>query len=301
MIKLNKYLKLLGTFCCLWSVYAYGQTNALYYNRVEHLRFGDRISLRTNSIDWLTLTPNLGLELTLGDKNWSKWTLGASARVNWKTTSHLLPYNVYDIYAGQVELRKYWHGANPRRVFYWGVYAGANKFDLKLSTTGYKGNAFTGGAMVGTITQLYSYRNGGSLDLDLGVQLGVALAKWDEYQRDLVNERYVYTTTAVGSGYKPTFNPLIYAASTDVLHVSLVYHFGTKVANRYKKREVVDENYRLKLANDGYRRDSLRTEKAKQKEVRAIEKQRERNLKRHAKEEKAKLKAQRKAEKAKKD
>ncbi len=58
------------------------------------------------------LTPNFGIEYTLGNKNWNKWTLGISGRINWNTQTKDPTYNVYDLYDGKIELRKYWHGNN---------------------------------------------------------------------------------------------------------------------------------------------------------------------------------------------
>lgn len=285
-------------------VATYGQSSALYYNKVDNLKFGERISLHTNAMDWITLTPNFGLEYTLGNKSWNKWTLGVSGRINWNAQTKDLTYNVYDIYDGKVELRKYWHGKNPRRVFYWGVYGDANKFNIKFSEIGKKGNAFTGGLMVGTVTQLYGYQNGASLDLDLGINAGVVFAKYDEYRRDVINKQHVYTTVTPQNGYKLTFSPLLYAVSTDVVKVGLTYHFGTKVANRYKKRQAVDESYRIELANKAYTKDTLRIAKEERKRAKHIERARNKRLKEYEKAKKQATKAEekvaREAEKKKK-
>ena len=296
MTYLNKSLLTLAVllFSSPMLVSSYAQHSALYYNKVDSLKFGDRINLRTNAIDWVTLTPNFGIEYTLGNKSWNKWTLGISGKINWSTQTKDLTYNVYDIYAGKVELRKYWHGKNPRRVFYWGVYGGANNFNIKFSEIGKKGNAFSGGLMVGTIAQLYGYQNGASLDLDLGINAGVVLAKYDEYRRDVVNNQHVYTTVTPQSGYKLTFDPLVYATSTDIIKVGLTYHFGTKVANRYKKCEVVDEKYRIELANKAYAKDTLRITKEEKKKAKHIEKARNKRLKEYEKAKKYAAKAEEK-------
>lgn len=290
---------------CTWAVVALlcplsvkGQTGPLYHNLVDTLSVGQRISLRTNAVDWVALTPNFGVELTLGKYNWSKWTLGVYGRMNWKTTTHQVQYNVYDLYEGRLELRKYWHGKSPRRVFYWGVYGGANKFDVKFSRDGERGNAFVGGLTAGTVAQLYGYANGASLDLDLGLSLGVVMAKREKYHRELRGNSYQYVVTEPKSGYELTFSPWVYAASTDVLRVSLVYHFGTSVANRYKRRALVDESYRLRLADEAYRRDSLQHEKERERHEKNIERQRERNLRRYAKAERDKQKTEAKRQKA---
>ena len=272
MTYLKKSLLTLVTllFAYPMIVSTYAQHSALYYNRVDSLKFGERIGLRTNVAGWIMLTPNFGIEYTLGNKNWNKWTLGVSGRINWNTQTKDLSYNVYDMYDGKVELRKYWHGKNPRRVFYWGVYGGANKFNIKFTDLGKKGNSFTGGLMFGTVAQLYGYQNGASLDFDFGINAGVVFAKYEEYRRDVVNNQHVYTTVTPQNGYKLVFNPLVYAASTDIVRVGLIYHFGTKVANRYKKREVVDEKYRIELANKAYAKDTLRTAKEEERKAKHI-------------------------------
>ena len=250
---------------CRWLVCLFAQmlsivpvdAQQLYYNKVDTLTFGQRFNIRTNTVDWLALTPNIGVEFTLGNKNWSKWTLGVQERLNWKEQSKETLYHVYDLYDGRLQLRKYWHGKKPASVFYWGIYAGANSFDIKLNATGRKGNSVFGGLMFGYVHQLYGYMNGSRLDLDLGLNGGVVFAKFKEYKRVLNGNRYEYQTTKPEDGYKLTFQPLIYAASTDVIRASLVYHFGPNVANKYKKRMMVDNNYRITLANLKLQRDSI--------------------------------------------
>lgn len=291
MTGLNKILKACLSAVLLLPLATFGQSGPLYYNKVDTLSLGQRISLRTNVADWALLTPNLGVELTLGQYNWSKWTLSLYGRMNWGTTTHQIQYNVYDLYDGRLELRRYWHGRAPRRVFYWGVYGGGNKFDIKFSRDGERGNALYGGFTAGTTTQLYGYRNGASLDLDLGVSLGLVMAKREKYHRVLHDNSYQYVVSESKDGYSLTFSPLVYAVSNDLLRVALVYHFGTTTANRYRQRKMVDEQYRLRLADEAYRRDSVQQEKAKQKQEKHIRQQRERNLRRYAKQERERLKA----------
>ena len=285
MTYLKKSLVALGLFLFSFPMLpeAYGQGSVLYYSKVDTLKFGSRFNFRSNIIDWVTLSPNLGIEFTLGNKNWHKWTLGAFGRVNWRTNMKENTYHVYDIYDGRLELRKYWHGAGTRRVFYWGVYAGAGKFDIKISDIGRRGNSFFLGGMIGTTNELYSYKNGASLDLDLAVYAGAVMAKYDEYRRTLQGDKYIYNVTWPGTGYKLTFDPWIYAATTDIAHVSLVYHFGTKVSNRYKKREFIDDEYRLKLANDQYRADTLKAADQERQKLLRIKKAREKKLAEYAK------------------
>lgn len=240
----------------------HAQNAKLYYDTVDSLTFGQRFSLRTNIADWVLMTPNVGVEFTLGSKNWSKWTLGVQGRVNWRTKTQSTTYYVYDLYDGRVTLRHYWHGRDPRRVFYVGLYGGAGKFDIKAGRTGYDGNMVYGGAMIGTIQQLYGYQNGSSIDLDLGLNPGIMMADMKEYHRTKnAAGEYVYVDDKPRGGYEVSFQALPYLASTDILHVGLVYHFGTRVANRYKKRMRIDEAYRLLQYNRKMRLDSLERER----------------------------------------
>ena len=79
MTYLKKSLVALGLFLFSFPMLpeAYGQGSVLYYSKVDTLKFGSRFNFRSNIIDWVTLSPNLGIEFTLGNKNWHKWTLGA--------------------------------------------------------------------------------------------------------------------------------------------------------------------------------------------------------------------------------
>ena len=217
----RRHFMLLMLLFFLGTPELFAQGRLLYYNKVDTLKVIERFNLRANIVDWLVLTPNVGVEFATGNKNWNTWTVGLYGRFNWHADTKVRPYYVYDLYDGRVELRKYWHAHMPKRVFYVGAYAGANKFDIKLGSVGRKGQGVFGGLMVGTITQLYGYQNGASLDLDLGVNAGVVFAKYHEYRREFAGNQYVYTVTKPESGYALTFSPWIYALSTDIIDISL--------------------------------------------------------------------------------
>ena len=68
-------------------VLTYAQHSALYYNRVDSLKLGERIGLRTNVVDWIMLTPNFGIEYTLGNKNWNNGRSVFRGELNWNTTN----------------------------------------------------------------------------------------------------------------------------------------------------------------------------------------------------------------------
>lgn len=248
---------------------ANSQDKMLFRNSVDTLEWWQSIALRTNMAGWAELTPNATLEFTLGSHNWNKWTLSLGGRLNWRGKSPHTPYHVYDLYEGRLQLRKYWHARNPRRVFYWGVYTGYEKYDIKISRTGYRGNGLIGGLSLGTVQQIYGYRNGASLDLDLGVNLGVLLASKEEYVREQASDgSYSFVVTQPSDGKKLVTQPLPMLAAMDPIHIGLVYHFGTTVANRYKKRELVDQAYLNLITERKYRLDSLDREHKKALKIR---------------------------------
>ena len=236
----------------------------LYDNKLDTLTMSERISIRTNMIDWIALTPNVGLELTLGNMNWSHWTMGVSGRWNPPTKTIGTSYNVYDLTDVRLDVRYYRHGRSSRRSFFLGAYGTYGSHDVKLSTNGFKGTHIATGLSIGTIAPLYSYRNGASLDLELALSAGVMFAKHEEYTRE--NDSYV--TVKPSEQFKLSFDMLPYIAANDVLRVSLVYHFGPSVANRYKRRIAIDERYRLHLNEMQIRRDSTRQADAELKAIR---------------------------------
>ena len=255
----------------LFSMAAGGRTSKrpvprrhLYDNKLDTLTMSERISIRTNMIDWIALTPNVGLELTLGNMNWSHWTMGVSGRWNPPTKTIGTSYNVYDLTDVRLDVRYYRHGRSSRRSFFLGAYGTYGSHDVKLSTNGFKGTHIATGLSIGTIAPLYSYRNGASLDLELALSAGVMFAKHEEYTRE--NDSYV--TVKPSEQFKLSFDILPYIAANDVLRVSLVYHFGPSVANRYKRRIAIDERYRLHLNEMQIRRDSTRQADAELKAIR---------------------------------
>ena len=255
----------------LFSMAAGGRTSRrpvpnrhLYDNKLDTLTMSERISFRTNMVDWFALTPNVGLELTLGNMNWNRWTLGISGRWNPSTKTLGTSYNVYDLTDVRLDLRRYQHGHSSRRSFFLGIYGTYGSHNVKLSENGFNGTHIATGLSVGTIAPLYSYRNGSSLDLEVALSAGVMFAKHDEYTRE--NDSYV--TVKPAEQFKVSFDMLPYIAANDVLRVSLVYHFGPSVANRYKRRINIDERYRLHLNEMQIRRDSTHQADAELKAIR---------------------------------
>ncbi len=75
--------------------------------KVDTLTTSQRLSLRTNAIDWLLLTPNIGVEYDLLNKNWSRWAIGMNLRGNWQSSHTYKPGMVYNTSGVKLELRNY--------------------------------------------------------------------------------------------------------------------------------------------------------------------------------------------------
>ena len=100
--------------------------------------------------------------------------------------------------------------------------------------------------------------------MEFSLNAGAVFTKHEEYEK--VDNTYVVTKSA--SNYKLNWSPLPYLLINDVLKVSLVYHFGPSVANRYKKRITIDERYRYHLGELKMQRDSANLARQHDKEMR---------------------------------
>lgn len=76
--------------------------------KVDTLKFAERFSVRANALDWLLLTPNIGFEYDLGNKNWNRWSVGVNLRANWQSSHTFKPGMVYNILSAKAEVRNYW-------------------------------------------------------------------------------------------------------------------------------------------------------------------------------------------------
>lgn len=248
--------------------------NMLRTNKLDTLKLSERVNLRVNALGWLLQSPNFGIEYTLGSHNYSHWTIGINGRTKWATQKKDAPYVRHYLDEARLELRRYWHGHGLTRSFFAGMYGGYTAFDLKLTDTGYWGKGYIGGLTAGTIAPLYGYRNGSSIDLEVSVNAGVLWADITEYTCNDGSKYYLpggegytdkyYLQTASSNGRRLVWNALPYAAANDVVRLSFVYHFGPSVADRYRRRITIDDNYRYRQNELALLRDS--TEQARKQE-----------------------------------
>ena len=66
-------------------------------HKTDTLSILDRISIRTNMLDWTCLTPNIGLEFDLQRYNWGHWAVTLDIRDNWESKTPFKSGTVYNI------------------------------------------------------------------------------------------------------------------------------------------------------------------------------------------------------------
>lgn len=236
--------------------------------RLDTLSVTDRLSVRTNGTDWLIMVPNVGVEFDLGKLNYNRLTAALNMRWKWGTGHTFVPKAVYNVFEVKGEVRSYWRtrkltdekGAfpphkhiwdklmslrrsepkHPVTTFYRGVWLSyaTYSFDFEaIRKYGRQGSAVMGGILYGIQRPLYRYQNGRSIDLDLGVSLGVALVKYDTYKRDVDNNRYrKVSKNPIGWKVLPVVNEL---------RAGLVYRLGkTQGYDKYNYRYDVEQAYR---------------------------------------------------------
>ena len=86
---------------CLVFLFVFAtKTNAQVIDdavKVDTLTLAERLSVKTNMVDWSLLTPNIGVEFDLKSTNWSRWAVGLNFRYRWSSTHTFSPGLVYNI------------------------------------------------------------------------------------------------------------------------------------------------------------------------------------------------------------
>ena len=166
----------------------------------KHVPFKERIAFKTNAVHWIGLVPNIGIELDLSNSIYNKWTIGAQASWNGHTdikANEKMNFALNDYRAevrryikpslkakeGSRRIPKFW------RTYYLGAYAGYTQGNIFLKK-GLNGKAVHAGITGGWETQLYRCKHG-SIDLDLGLSIGMLYAKYSTYR--VYNDQVSYT------------------------------------------------------------------------------------------------------------
>ena len=194
--------------------------------------FKDRVAIHTNTVGWLLMTPNLGVEYSFIQTDLKKVSALVHGRYNPASLKTYNPNYVYNIGGARAEVRWYYRTRyisqgeakldslecakygrfrnfwnklttrsysflakeNPRRhmAFYLGPYLAFDKYTIKLSKTGYQGYAFGFGATVGYSIPLYQYKNGSAIDFEMGLSAGVAMSMNDMFNYNADVDCYEY-------------------------------------------------------------------------------------------------------------
>lgn len=156
--------------------------------KTKALPFSDRWSIRTNTIDWITTVPNIAVEFDVSDSVYNRWSLGAGFKFNYipRSTDFSARFT-YKIAEARLETRKYFrsyqmfpyrsgHRSQRRkgwwRAYYVGPYVSYTYYAVQFSDPAYKGKAISAGITGGYNVPLYETRNGGAIDLDMGLSVG---------------------------------------------------------------------------------------------------------------------------------
>lgn len=253
---------------------AFAQKKMSNGHKLDSLSFSDRISLRTNGIDWMMLLPNIGIEFDLDRYNWSRNAIGLNVKGNWRTKHTFDPGVVYDLVEIRAEYRNYWHtrktdvnGLGPHRhtyekilsgrrrrpkhpntTWYRGAYLAYDDYAFLFGKEGKKGQAYTLGFQYGVIRPLYIFPSGKSVDLDFGFSAGFCLTDYEKFGYDSRTASYPTIEEKSGLSFVPF--PVLTEA-----RVGLVYRIGkANIYEKYRWRYDVDLKYQEKvLANLEYR------------------------------------------------
>ena len=280
----NKIKRSIATLAILFPLLALAQLQPAKENQTEEKKnftMGQRFSLRTNTVDWALMTPNLSVGFDLGSSPYSRMAMIVSGKYNWNTNPDTKTYHVYDILEGKVEVRKYYHTQqrnapyegfekffspkrmNPRfwRAYYWGIYAAYTDLNLKLNSTGYKGTAIHGGVSFGMERSLFTYKES-CLDLEVGASAGVAY--WDGSKYRLNRAENTYETKGNYTKVLPILSEV---------RVALVYRFGPSAKNRYLYDQVKSiQREDAKLEREKLKAEKKAAQKAKDSEKDAAQK-----------------------------
>lgn len=233
------YCKVLLCMACCILLFAQVQVSAATVEKEDTLPlpFFKRFSISTNVVDWVLVTPNLGVELDFFGSTQSRFSILFNGKYNWNTHHSVNPRIVYNVAGGNVEFRKYWRTGGPSgnpmprytknnrdetvglprwgfqrfrrnvlsgrtftdprtwRAYYVGLYAGYEKFTYAFGRDGKQGDSFNFGVSGGWSVPLYPFKDGRSVDLDLGLALGAKMAAYDEFGYDEEYGCYTYKGT----------------------------------------------------------------------------------------------------------
>ena len=249
--------------------------------RVDTLSIKQRISLRTNLVDWGILIPNVGAEFDIRNVNWNRWS--ASVNVRWRPkTTHTyvkpIQYNIFEIMAegreywrerqarpsGYLMPHRHWWGkilscrnmlpSHPNWIFYRGGWASYSQYSVLFGKNqeGKQGTMMAAGVTWGFVKQFIGFNNGSTVDMEFGIRAGVGVASYDTYRMD--EESNCYPKTGhVENKITPVLRDI---------HVALVYRPGNyPLRKKYRWRYDVDQEFADRKDAEWDYREKRKTDK----------------------------------------
>lgn len=256
----------------------YGQTYILR-SRTDTLSIGQRLSVHTNVVDWAMLVPNIGLEFDLRGTNWNRHAIGVGVKSRWRTPSTFAQKRMYSITDVRLYWRNYWRTRpldrpfvdrhhslagkllsmrrtqpkHPRTTYYRGIYASYSDIAYRLSSKdGHRGFVVSAGMTYGIIRPMLAFAGGTSLDIDLGLDLGLVATHTERFK--VQDNQYMASGPSAKWRVKP------YPLPTEI-RVGMVYRIGRRqVLGKYRWRYDVDAKFQdalheRYLAEEKARRD----------------------------------------------
>lgn len=241
--------------------------------QVDTLSFAERLSLRTNMVDWTLMVPNVGIEFDLRSTNWSRYVININLRGRFKTSNTYDKPITYALKEARLEGRMYWrerqaepYGVmkrhtnifdklmscrrmtphHPKTTYYRGIYVSYTDFDLRIPKVidyGKRGTLLTAGLTWGFVRPLYGFTNGNSLDFECGISVGAGISDYDMYN---YHDETGKNTFLIHKDWSLVYKPIV-----SDLRIGFVYRFGKyPIQKKYRWRYDVDMVYRtLKDAN----------------------------------------------------
>lgn len=261
-----KILGFLLSWLILFSFHVHAQnvysTKKQIRKKENTIKFLERWSIRTNTVDWVTTVPNMAIEFDVSDSVYNRWSVGLSLKYNYipKSTdfSSRLTYKIGDV---RLEARRYFRSyqifpyrSRARknrgwwRAYYVGPYLSLTRYAFHVSAPAYEGRAFSLGVTGGYNIPLYETRKGGAIDLDLGLSLGAVYVDHEKLQTQQWNSEA---------------RVLPYPMLTD-LRVGLVYRWRSV----RKKYVALNEEKILQRQTEYLMKEKLRIERKYQDSLR---------------------------------
>lgn len=236
---------------------------------LDTLSLTNRVSIKTNGMDWLMLVPNIGLEFDVKNKNWSRWAIGVSGRYNWRTTHTYKQPFIWDVMGGKLEVRNYWRTRkidgravkahehwydrlfsqrryaqrHPLTTYYRSYFLSYDEYAYRFSIKedGRRGKNVMLGMSYGIVRPIYKFSDGSSIDVEVGASVGWGMQSYSKFSYN--REFNAYPITHSHSGWTLMHYPMV-----QELRAGFVYRIGRKsVYEKHRYRYDVDALYRAKV------------------------------------------------------